>query len=85
MTIDDLAGSLEAHEQRKIKMKQESFNDHVLQTNVTMEEEVVYVQRNEHGRERNEHLRERNEQGRERNYGGRGFSHSKGGGRGYDH
>ncbi|GJZ32138.1 retrovirus-related pol polyprotein from transposon TNT 1-94 [Tanacetum coccineum] len=85
MTIDDLAGLLEAHEQRKIKKKQELFNDHVLQTNMTIEEEVVYVQINEHGRERNEHLRERNEQGRERNHGGRGFGHSKGGGRGYDH
>nr|GEV37958.1 hypothetical protein [Tanacetum cinerariifolium] len=71
MTIDDLAGSLEAHEQRKIKKKQESFDDHVLQTNVTVEEEAMYVQRNE--------------QGRERNYGGHGFGRGRGGGRGYDH
>ncbi|GJZ83819.1 retrovirus-related pol polyprotein from transposon TNT 1-94 [Tanacetum coccineum] len=49
MTIDDLAGSLEAHEQRKIKKNQESFDDHVLQTNATVEEETMYVQRNEQG------------------------------------
>ncbi|GKD95922.1 retrovirus-related pol polyprotein from transposon TNT 1-94 [Tanacetum coccineum] len=71
MTIDDLVGSLEAHEQTKIKKKQESFDDHVLQTNVTVEEEAMYVQRNE--------------QGRERNYGGHGFGRGRGGGRGYDH
>nr|GEU96301.1 retrovirus-related Pol polyprotein from transposon TNT 1-94 [Tanacetum cinerariifolium] len=41
-----------AHEQRKIKKKQESFDDHMLQTYVTMKEEAMYVQRNEHGRER---------------------------------
>nr|GEZ93573.1 polyadenylate-binding protein-interacting protein 9-like isoform X3 [Tanacetum cinerariifolium] len=51
MTIDDLADSLEAHEQRKLKKKQASFNDRVLQTNVIVEEEAMYVQRNEHGRE----------------------------------
>ena len=50
MTIDDLAGSLEAHEQRKIKKKKESFDDQVLQTNVTLEEEAKYVQRNFGGR-----------------------------------
>ncbi|GJS90695.1 retrovirus-related pol polyprotein from transposon TNT 1-94 [Tanacetum coccineum] len=59
MTIDDLAGTLEAHEQRKLKKKQESFDDQVLQTNVTVEEEAMYVQRNEHRRERNKHGRER--------------------------
>ncbi|GJY66976.1 reverse transcriptase domain-containing protein [Tanacetum coccineum] len=64
-------GSLEAHEQRKIKKKQESFDDHVLQTNVTVEEEAMYVQRNE--------------QGRERNYGRHGFGRGRGGRRGYDH
>ncbi|GJS76734.1 retrovirus-related pol polyprotein from transposon TNT 1-94 [Tanacetum coccineum] len=78
LTIDDLAGSLEAHEQRKIKKKQDSFDDQVLQTKVSVEEEAMYVQRNKHGREGNE-------QGRERNYGGRGFSHGRGDGRGYDH
>ncbi|GKF55885.1 retrovirus-related pol polyprotein from transposon TNT 1-94, partial [Tanacetum coccineum] len=77
--IDDLAGSLEAHEQRKIMKKQESFDDHVLQTNVTVEEEAMHVQRNEHGRERNE-------QGKvERNFGERGFGRGRGSGRGYDY
>ncbi|GJY90281.1 hypothetical protein Tco_0505477 [Tanacetum coccineum] len=78
MTIDDLAGSLEAHEQRKIKKKQESFVDQVLQTNMTVKEEAMYVQRNEHGRERNK-------PGRERNYSGCGFDHGRGGGISYDH
>ncbi|GJY99582.1 hypothetical protein Tco_0517012, partial [Tanacetum coccineum] len=59
MTIDDLADTLEAHEQRKLKKKQESFDDQVLQTNMTVEEEAMYVQRNEHRRERNKHGRER--------------------------
>nr|GEW43107.1 hypothetical protein [Tanacetum cinerariifolium] len=85
MAIDDLAGSLEAREQRKMNKKQESFDDHVLQTNVTVGEEAMYVYRDEHGRERNKHGRERNEQGRERNYGRHGFGRSGGGGRGYDH
>nr|GEY90685.1 retrovirus-related Pol polyprotein from transposon TNT 1-94 [Tanacetum cinerariifolium] len=48
MTIDDLSGSLEAHEQRKLKKKQESF-DVALQTNVTVddvqEEKAIFSKR----------------------------------------
>nr|GEV43790.1 hypothetical protein [Tanacetum cinerariifolium] len=50
MKIDDLSGSLEAHEQRKLKKKQESF-DVALQTNVTLddvkEEKEIYVKQEE--------------------------------------
>ncbi|GJX18392.1 retrovirus-related pol polyprotein from transposon TNT 1-94 [Tanacetum coccineum] len=45
---------------------------------VTMEEESMYVQRHEHGRERNEH-------GRKRHFGGCGRGCGRGGGKGYDH
>ncbi|GJW81645.1 retrovirus-related pol polyprotein from transposon TNT 1-94 [Tanacetum coccineum] len=78
MTIDDLAGLLEAHEHRKIKKKHESFHDQLLQKNMIVEEEDMYVQRSKHGREIKEH-------GRERNFGGRGSSRGSGSGRGYDY
>nr|GFC55880.1 hypothetical protein [Tanacetum cinerariifolium] len=45
---------------------------------MTVEEEAMYVQRNEHERERNKH-------GRDKNYGRRGFDRGGGDGRGYDH
>nr|GEV92684.1 hypothetical protein [Tanacetum cinerariifolium] len=67
MMIDDLPGSLEAHEQRKFKKKQESF-DVASQTNVTIddvkEEKEMYV-----------------EHGRGNNFRGRGFSCGRGRGR----
>jgi len=54
MTIDDLTGSLEAHEQRKKKKKQEVL-DEALQTKMTIKEDkVMNVQHNRgrgHGRE----------------------------------
>jgi len=46
MTIDDLTGSLEAHEQRKKKKKQKVL-DEALQTKMTIKEDkVMYVQHN---------------------------------------
>ncbi|GJW71050.1 hypothetical protein Tco_0127967 [Tanacetum coccineum] len=75
MTIDDLAGLLEAHEHQKIKKKHESFHDQLLQKNMIVEEEDMYVQRSKHGREIKEH-------GRERNFGGRGSSRGSGRGLG---
>ncbi|GKB27603.1 retrovirus-related pol polyprotein from transposon TNT 1-94, partial [Tanacetum coccineum] len=71
ITIGDLAGSLEAHEQRKLKKKQESL-DVALQTNVTVkdvkEEKAMYV-----------------EQGRGSNFRGRGFGRGRGRGRENNH
>jgi hypothetical protein len=50
MSIDDLAGSLEAHEQRK-KKKQEQPLDEALQTKATIKDEkVMYAQHNNRGR-----------------------------------
>jgi len=53
MTSNDLAGSLEAHEQRKKKNKQEVLEE-ALQTKMTIKEDkVMYVQHNRergHGR-----------------------------------
>nr|GEZ38599.1 hypothetical protein [Tanacetum cinerariifolium] len=67
MTINDLSSSLEAHEQTKLKKKQDSF-DMTLQTNVTAvdvkEEKAMYV-----------------EQGRGNNFRGRGFGRARGHGR----
>jgi len=46
MNIDDLAGSLEAHEQRKKKKKQEVLEE-ALQTKMTIKEDkVMYMQHN---------------------------------------
>jgi hypothetical protein len=44
LTIEDLAGSLEAHEQRKKKKKQESL-DEALQAKATIKEEKAYTRR----------------------------------------
>ncbi|XP_068497462.1 uncharacterized protein [Phaseolus vulgaris] len=47
MTIDDLLGSLEAHEQRKKKKKKQEVLDEALQTKMTIKEEkVMYAQHN---------------------------------------
>ncbi|GJU66864.1 retrovirus-related pol polyprotein from transposon TNT 1-94 [Tanacetum coccineum] len=71
MTVNDLAGSLEAHEQRKLKKKQESL-DVALQNNVTIkevkEENAMYV-----------------EHGRGSNIRGRGFGRGRGRGRENNH
>ncbi|GKB69881.1 retrovirus-related pol polyprotein from transposon TNT 1-94 [Tanacetum coccineum] len=71
ITIGDLTGSLEAHEQIKLKKKQESLNV-ALQTNVTVkdvkEEKAMYV-----------------EQGRGSNFRGRGFGRGRGRGRENNH
>jgi len=74
MTIDDLVGSLDAHEQRKKKKKQEVMEE-ALQTKMTIKEDkVMYMQHN---------------RGRGHGRGGRGFDHNGGcgfdhnGGRGH--
>ncbi|KAE8732520.1 Detected protein of unknown function [Hibiscus syriacus] len=51
LTIDDLAGSLEAHEQRKKKKKNESLEE-ALQANVSIKDENVLYTQNFRGRGR---------------------------------
>nr|GEW58601.1 hypothetical protein [Tanacetum cinerariifolium] len=88
MTIDYLSSSLEAHEQRKLKKKQESF-DVALQTNVTVddvkEENAMYVEkrRGNHfrgrgfgrgrGRGRDNHVERQQRNRFQQNYQGRGY------------
>lgn len=67
MTVDDLASSLEAHEQRKKKKKEEVL-EQALQTKMTIKEDkAMYAQHN---------------RGRGRGRGSRGFSRGGGRGRG---
>jgi gag-polypeptide of LTR copia-type len=65
LTIDDLAGSLEAHEQRK--KKNNELLEEALQTNVSIKDEkILYIQ---------------NVRGRGRGHEGRSFGHDEGRGR----
>nr|GEW86789.1 hypothetical protein [Tanacetum cinerariifolium] len=73
LTIEELAGSLEAHEQRKNRKKQESL-DEALQTKATIKEEkALYAQRNNYSRGNNTRGRNTN-RGRDR---GRDDSHQE--------
>nr|GFD24724.1 hypothetical protein [Tanacetum cinerariifolium] len=69
LTIEELVGSLEAHEQRKNKKKQESF-DEALKTKATIKDEkVLFSHQNNHGKETYSRGRNTNRgQGRGREY-----------------
>nr|GEV71615.1 hypothetical protein [Tanacetum cinerariifolium] len=74
LTIEELACSLEAHEQRKNRKKQESL-DEALQTKATIKEEkALYAQQNNYSRGNNTRGRNTN-QGHDR---GRDDSHQRG-------
>lgn len=93
MTLDDLAGSLEAHEQRKKKKKNESLEE-ALQAKVSIKDEkVLYTQnfrgrgrgrggrsngRGGGGRGRDAHYEEKG-QSSQQNWRGRGRGHRRGG------
>lgn len=93
LTVDELAGSLEAHEQRKKKKKEETL-EQALQTKASIKDEKVLYSQNFRGRGRGSRVRgngrggrgrgqegryEQNEQSSQQNWRGRGRSRGRGG------